>query len=428
MRLLSFLPTTPPVNNQRVGDLPILDCYRGRQSRRSEEASGASPWPPHLVCLLENPSRPPPLLRLLHPTCLSPSFPLLSPLSSLAHSHLACRSTCAVSLLLQNLIRKNCHESSVLSLQSTYLTVLGQLSLALGGHTLPSLIPRLFPFFRHTISSVRLSVVKTIHVFLIMPNLPVREWVDECLFWMFGLLLLESWPEERPPRIKNRPGTNLESLTGHDHGAGRAPYLRRWKRREVRLPGDRHWPLRVDGSIVDPNSYYGQSWAAIQLEQLQTGSFASSPGSSFCAATTDRGSVSTDRPSQAPTSTTNLYSYVLSLQPTLVPARGTFVDALISSNVALYLSFQILNHFILTRPDQSLLSLPGSKHELFRMPQLSLLDKYLLIRIFQSILDSDQIVLREPVLSVSFLLLLHSYYISEIVNTKWFMSATKKLI
>ncbi|KNZ63970.1 hypothetical protein VP01_10801g1, partial [Puccinia sorghi] len=141
-----------------------------------------------------------------------------------------------------------------------------------------------------------------------------------------------------------------------------------------------------------------------------------SPGSSFCAATTDRGSVSTDRPSQAPTSTTNLSSYALSLQPTLVPARGTFVDALISSNVVLYLSFQLLNNFILARPDQSLLFLPGSKHELFRMPQLSLLDKRLLMRFFQSILDSDQLVLREPVLSVSFLLLLHSYYILEIAD------------
>ncbi|KAA1101050.1 TATA-binding protein-associated factor mot1 [Puccinia graminis f. sp. tritici] len=80
----------------------------------------------------------------------------------------------------------------------TYPTVLGQLSLALGGHTLPSLIPRLFPFFRHTISSVRLSVVKTIHVFLKMPNLPVREWVDERLLRLtFQNLLVEERPDIR---------------------------------------------------------------------------------------------------------------------------------------------------------------------------------------------------------------------------------------
>ncbi|WAQ86176.1 hypothetical protein PtA15_6A808 [Puccinia triticina] len=80
----------------------------------------------------------------------------------------------------------------------TYPIVLGQLSLALGGHTLPSLIPRLFPFFRHTISNVRLSVVKTIHVFLKMPNLPVREWVDERLLRLtFQNLLVEERSDVR---------------------------------------------------------------------------------------------------------------------------------------------------------------------------------------------------------------------------------------
>ncbi|PLW56210.1 hypothetical protein PCANC_02036 [Puccinia coronata f. sp. avenae] len=80
----------------------------------------------------------------------------------------------------------------------TYPTVLGQLSLALGGHTLPSLIPRLFPFFRHTISSVRLSVVKTILVFLNMPNLPAPEWVDDRLLRLtFQNLLVEERPDIR---------------------------------------------------------------------------------------------------------------------------------------------------------------------------------------------------------------------------------------
>ncbi|POV96247.1 hypothetical protein PSTT_15759 [Puccinia striiformis] len=64
----------------------------------------------------------------------------------------------------------------------TYPTVLSQLSLALGGHTLPSLIPRLFPFFRHTISNVRLSVVKTIHVFLNMAMCLTRK-LNASLFY-----------------------------------------------------------------------------------------------------------------------------------------------------------------------------------------------------------------------------------------------------
>ncbi|PLW25918.1 hypothetical protein PCASD_21117 [Puccinia coronata f. sp. avenae] len=107
--------------------------------------------------------------------------------------------------------------------------------------------------------------------------------------------------------------------------------------------------------------------------------------------------------SAAPTSS-SLSSYALSLQPTLVPARGAFVDALIAANVAPYLSFQLLHHFILAQPDHghhSLLSLPGSKHDLFRMPELSLLDKRLLMRFFQSIQDPDPLVSPSPDQSLS---------------------------
>ncbi|KAF7985005.1 hypothetical protein HWV62_9992 [Athelia sp. TMB] len=41
---------------------------------------------------------------------------------------------------------------------------------------LSTLAPTLFPFFRHTIPNVRLSVVKTLHSFMMVPSLP-RDWV-----------------------------------------------------------------------------------------------------------------------------------------------------------------------------------------------------------------------------------------------------------
>ncbi|KAI9607889.1 hypothetical protein H4Q26_005339 [Puccinia striiformis f. sp. tritici PST-130] len=80
------------------------------------------------------------------------------------------------------------------------------------------------------------------------------------------------------------------------------------------------------------------------------------------------------------------------------PARGKFVDALIASNVAPYLSFQLLHAFILAQPDHTLLPLPGSKHDLFRMSELSLLDKRLLMRFFQAILDPDRLLLPAAIL------------------------------
>ena len=38
------------------------------------------------------------------------------------------------------------------------------------------LAPTLFPFFRHTISNVRLAVVKTLHSFMSVPSLP-KDWI-----------------------------------------------------------------------------------------------------------------------------------------------------------------------------------------------------------------------------------------------------------
>ncbi|EJD46099.1 SNF2 superfamily chromatin remodeling protein [Auricularia subglabra TFB-10046 SS5] len=43
---------------------------------------------------------------------------------------------------------------------------------------LSTLAPTLYPFFRHTIKNVRLAVVKTLHSFLMVPNLP-RDWISQ---------------------------------------------------------------------------------------------------------------------------------------------------------------------------------------------------------------------------------------------------------
>ncbi|KPV76382.1 uncharacterized protein RHOBADRAFT_52398 [Rhodotorula graminis WP1] len=62
---------------------------------------------------------------------------------------------------------------------------------------LPQLIPRLFPFFRHTITSVRLAVLNTILVFLELPSID-PSWVDERLLrLLFQNLILEERPEIR---------------------------------------------------------------------------------------------------------------------------------------------------------------------------------------------------------------------------------------
>ncbi|KAJ1024814.1 hypothetical protein NDA16_002854 [Ustilago loliicola] len=53
------------------------------------------------------------------------------------------------------------------------------------------LIPRLFPFFRHTITSVRLSMLNALRVFLTVPSLP-KDWIDErVLRLLFQNLVVE---------------------------------------------------------------------------------------------------------------------------------------------------------------------------------------------------------------------------------------------
>ncbi|KAN0061939.1 TATA-binding protein-associated factor mot1 [Thecaphora frezii] len=64
-----------------------------------------------------------------------------------------------------------------------------------GDRSLSDLIPRLFPFFRHTITSVRLSVLNALKVFLIVPSLP-KDWIDDRVL---RLLLQNLVVEERMP-------------------------------------------------------------------------------------------------------------------------------------------------------------------------------------------------------------------------------------
>lgn len=56
---------------------------------------------------------------------------------------------------------------------------------------LSMLAPTLFPFFRHTISNVRLEVVKTLHSFMSVPSLP-RDWLSvQFLQLLFQNMIVE---------------------------------------------------------------------------------------------------------------------------------------------------------------------------------------------------------------------------------------------
>jgi TATA-binding protein-associated factor len=64
-------------------------------------------------------------------------------------------------------------------------------------HSLTQLAPLLFPFFRHTISGVRLTVVRTLHDFITVQSLP-SDWIDTTfLRLLFQNVLLEERDDVR---------------------------------------------------------------------------------------------------------------------------------------------------------------------------------------------------------------------------------------
>lgn len=63
--------------------------------------------------------------------------------------------------------------------------------------SLALLIPRLYPFFRHTIAPVRRAVVRTVRLFLDNPDLP-KGWMDaSILHLLLHNLVLEERPDVR---------------------------------------------------------------------------------------------------------------------------------------------------------------------------------------------------------------------------------------
>lgn len=70
-------------------------------------------------------------------------------------------------------------------------SVIDLLNVAQNERSLSALIPRLYPFFRHTISSVRLSILNALKVFLSTPSIP-QGWVDDrVLRLLFQNLVVE---------------------------------------------------------------------------------------------------------------------------------------------------------------------------------------------------------------------------------------------
>jgi hypothetical protein len=72
-----------------------------------------------------------------------------------------------------------------------------------GTLSLNDLIPRLYPFFRHTIVAVRLAVPQALHLFLTSPAIQTIDWVDARLFrFLYQNLIIEERYEIRTATLQ----------------------------------------------------------------------------------------------------------------------------------------------------------------------------------------------------------------------------------
>ncbi|KAL5530773.1 MRS6 [Sanghuangporus sanghuang] len=122
---------------------------------------------------------------------------------------------------------------------------------------------------------------------------------------------------------------------------------------------------------IDTNPYYGADEASLTTKELQE-----------CL---NRATERLDQISRLRTASVRgefpsaSRDYSLSLSPSVIPARGPLISSLIGSGVARYGGFKLLESVSVYSSD-GLKSVPGSKEEIFRSKDLSLIDKRKLMR------------------------------------------------
>ncbi|KXN86331.1 Rab proteins geranylgeranyltransferase component A [Leucoagaricus sp. SymC.cos] len=127
------------------------------------------------------------------------------------------------------------------------------------------------------------------------------------------------------------------------------------------------WGFRI--VHIDQNSYYGGGEASLTLEEF--------------ANWVDAHSTSSQRYSNATRSDpvpAFARQYSICLCPTINPSLGPFIDALIHSGVSKYSGFRLLERVAVYDGANAFKSVPGSKEDVFRNKDISLIQKRRLMR------------------------------------------------
>lgn len=131
---------------------------------------------------------------------------------------------------------------------------------------------------------------------------------------------------------------------------------------------------------LDVNPYYGADEATLSLEELiqwadKRASTDADPSHYMAFQRTRFTSVSYSR-----VTLPQSRQYAISLLPSIIPAVGPFITSLVSSGVARYGGFRLLEQVGIYHPSGEVKNVPGSKEDVFKNKDMTLLDKRRLMR------------------------------------------------
>jgi len=123
---------------------------------------------------------------------------------------------------------------------------------------------------------------------------------------------------------------------------------------------------------IDTNSFYGGNEATLSLEELVQW-LDKAAESTHGTSRIQRVSRSAHVPSQS-------RQYSICLQPSIIPSTGPFIASLVASGVAKYSGFCLLDCVGLHDPTGRVKQVPGSKEDIFKSKEISLVEKRRLMR------------------------------------------------
>ncbi|KAI0314736.1 GDP dissociation inhibitor-domain-containing protein [Amylostereum chailletii] len=131
---------------------------------------------------------------------------------------------------------------------------------------------------------------------------------------------------------------------------------------------------------LDLNAYYGGDEASLSADELaQWADARSDPSSSSSPYLSAQRSRFTSI-SRSPNVPDHTRHYSISLSPSLIPSVGPFIASLVASGVARYGGYRLLERVGIYDQTRGLQNVPGSKEDVFKSKDMSLLDKRRLMR------------------------------------------------